>query len=730
MIRFIKLSQKIRWVTLVLFVALTLLTGLPVKPAYAASVGGLTISTPSDVSALTAGSEFTVDIALQNATIKGLDFGIQWDTNTLGVRNVGDEEFPDYVQGPKTPMSGWPSVTTGTNIPNGRICYAAATSSEVALGTNRTIYSITFVVKAEGSSSIELFVPSSHADSEGTSVGFVYSDSTKSYAVPASSITNALQSFTIGTSTSDADIATAIGNIEAATYTATQAEAGDATAAGTKAQALVNALELAGTTAVVVPGTFTAAVAGTSGTPAGTNGSYTFTVTINKAGGTEQTSAQNTMTIIAQKYGGGGGGGQEYTITITEAANGSTSGAGVYEEGDTVTLNAVPDSNYNFDGWYEGETKVSSLPGYTFTATRDMTLTPVFVAMQQGYLEVTTVGGGTVTLNGDAVPLSANYKLQHFRGTPITLTAVADSNYTFAYWEDVKSASIVSTDTIYESVMGSGINVKSVFVPAPTEASTYYNVIFKDKSGKILQSTNVAKDTSASPPVSPTIAGYDFTGWDVDYTNVTGNIITGALYTRAATKYAVTVIGGTLSTGGTSGEYQFDWPVTIVADSAPTGQKFSHWTMNDVKVSTKTTFAFYVPQKATTLTAVFVDESTLLDNSPFITLSPDVIIDYTNKIIMFTAIRNIPAEYTLVESGVLLLESDTALSEDLTVDTASVIRGKISNASTDQFYIRKTNVTDGDTWYGRAYLIYQDANSNIVTVYSGNTISGTMSGGE
>ncbi len=98
------------------------------------------------------------------------------------------------------------------------------------------------------------------------------------------------------------DIGAAKVAIEGATYTATQSEAGTAEAAGTKAQALVNDLELVGTTAAVVPGSFTAAVAGTSGTPAGTNGAYTFTVTINKGGGTHQTSAQKTMTITATAY--------------------------------------------------------------------------------------------------------------------------------------------------------------------------------------------------------------------------------------------------------------------------------------------------------------------------------------------------------------------------------------------------------------------------------------------
>lgn len=102
----------------------------------------------------------------------------------------------------------------------------------------------------------------------------------------------------------NADITAAKVAIEGATYAANQAEAGDATAAATKAQGLVNALALEGTTATVVPGAFTTAVAGTPGTPAGTNGSFTFTVTINKGGGTEQTSEQQTMTIIATAYAG------------------------------------------------------------------------------------------------------------------------------------------------------------------------------------------------------------------------------------------------------------------------------------------------------------------------------------------------------------------------------------------------------------------------------------------
>ncbi|MEA4832583.1 MAG: S-layer homology domain-containing protein [Oscillospiraceae bacterium] len=94
-------------------------------------------------------------------------------------------------------------------------------------------------------------------------------------------------------------IAAAKANIEAASYTSAQANAATAAAALTKAQALVDALTLNGTTATAVAGTFTAATAGTEGTPAGVNGSYTFTVEIAKGTGTTATSAVKTMTITA-----------------------------------------------------------------------------------------------------------------------------------------------------------------------------------------------------------------------------------------------------------------------------------------------------------------------------------------------------------------------------------------------------------------------------------------------
>ena len=89
--------------------------------------------------------------------------------------------------------------------------------------------------------------------------------------------------------------------VSAVTYTATQAEADDITDAKTKVEALIAALALNGVDAVVTDGTFTPAAAGTTDDLDGTDGSYTFSVTLDKGAGTTQTYS-GTLAITATAY--------------------------------------------------------------------------------------------------------------------------------------------------------------------------------------------------------------------------------------------------------------------------------------------------------------------------------------------------------------------------------------------------------------------------------------------
>jgi len=124
------------------------------------------------------------------------------------------------------------------------------------------------------------------------------------FVIPAVSGNQTIEATFIYDATQDnADITAAKATVEGAfpasvaqAFVNTQAEA------KTHVQGIIAALSLNGVTPTVVDNTFNAAVAGTPGNFAGTNGSYTFTVNLNKGGGAQQTTATLTLNITATPY--------------------------------------------------------------------------------------------------------------------------------------------------------------------------------------------------------------------------------------------------------------------------------------------------------------------------------------------------------------------------------------------------------------------------------------------
>ncbi len=58
----------------------------------------------------------------------------------------------------------------------------------------------------------------------------------------------------------------------------------------------------------------------------------------------------------------------------------------------------------------------------------------------------------------------------------------------------------------------------------------HYTVQFLDFDGEVLKTSEVDYQSSVTPPSSPVRFGYQFTGWDKEYTNVTANLTIHALY--------------------------------------------------------------------------------------------------------------------------------------------------------------------------------------------------------
>ena len=61
-------------------------------------------------------------------------------------------------------------------------------------------------------------------------------------------------------------------------------------------------------------------------------------------------------------------------------------------------------------------------------------------------------------------------------------------------------------------------------------ATVYYTVVFKDWNGTILSEQTVSEGTSATAPTNPSREGYNFIGWDTDFSNVTSNLTVTAQY--------------------------------------------------------------------------------------------------------------------------------------------------------------------------------------------------------
>ncbi len=100
----------------------------------------------------------------------------------------------------------------------------------------------------------------------------------------------------------NADIAAAAAAIENAVYTATQAEVSTMAEANAAAASIIGSLALNGVSAVIADLSFTAAIAGIQNDTNGTDGIYTFTVSLSKGIGTPVTTAQRSLSILATPY--------------------------------------------------------------------------------------------------------------------------------------------------------------------------------------------------------------------------------------------------------------------------------------------------------------------------------------------------------------------------------------------------------------------------------------------
>ena len=291
----------------------------------------------------------------------------------------------------------------------------------------------------------------------------------------------------------------------------------------------------------------------------------------------------------------------QYTITANSNNNswGTVSGGGTYNAGATCTLVATPASGYQFESWKKNGSVVSTNATYSFTVTENATYTAYFSVVPVTYYTITTnvspSGAGTVS-GGGTYP----------EGASVTLTATANSGYTFDHWND-----------------GNTQNPRTITV---TGNATY--------SATFTQDTYTIT-TNANPPAGGTVtgggtfnygqtctltatpaSGYEFAGWQDGNTQnprsftVTGNATYTATFNEVGTTYYTVTANVSPSGAGTvsgTGTYEAGSVIVLTANANP-GYTFDHWsdgnTQNprSVTVNSDLTFTAYFNHNSYTIT--------------------------------------------------------------------------------------------------------------------------------
>lgn len=194
----------------------------------------------------------------------------------------------------------------------------------------------------------------------------------------------------------------------------------------------------------------------------------------------------------------------QLTLNQEGSGNGSVTGAGLYAPGATFEIEATPDANSKFAGWYEGGSLVSTEPKYTVTmGGNDRTLVAVFEA-KQSYtvtLNVEPNEGGTVNGAGD-----------YPEGENVVIKAKPNDGYSFDGWKD-EGNNTISQELVYSFTISGSVNYTAVFKSTSVPQGTINVECIPAGSGYVV-SGNVSQDEGSTVALEVAAnAGYRFVEW-------------------------------------------------------------------------------------------------------------------------------------------------------------------------------------------------------------------------
>lgn len=285
------------------------------------------------------------------------------------------------------------------------------------------------------------------------------------------------------------------------------------------------------------------------------------------------------------------------TLTADHSTMGSVTGGGVYKIGSNITITATPNTGYQFVGWYNGSTLLSTEASYTFTMPECVDNYDVegrFVANSYNVvLSSEDETKGTVSGSG-----TYDY------ASTVSISATAESGYSFAGWYN--GTTLVSSDNPYSFTMPNN----SLDYIAKFSANSY-NVSLTCNSAMGYVSGSGSHTYKTSVTIRATAyTGYSFAGWYQD-----NNLIASSnSYTfempyeavsyeaRFATNsYTITLSSSEVATTpvgtcGVSGAGTYDYKANVTLSATPQdGYGFIGWYNGNTLVSSNNPYSFTMP---------------------------------------------------------------------------------------------------------------------------------------
>ncbi|MBQ9730084.1 MAG: InlB B-repeat-containing protein, partial [Clostridia bacterium] len=250
------------------------------------------------------------------------------------------------------------------------------------------------------------------------------------------------------------------------------------------------------------------------------------------------------------------------------SAGGYTQIAGDYRYETSVTVSATTKAGYEFDGWYVGESRVSSNAEYTFTATENVELTPQWNVVE--YAITYVLDGGT---NGSN---PATYTVED----TVTFVAATKNGYTFGGWYSNEAC----TQAYNAIAMGTTGN-KTVYAKW---TPITYTIAYTLNGGSATNETSYTIESEAFTLNNPTRTGYTFSGWTgtgLDEATLTVTVAQGSTGNRTYTAtwmpitytIAYTLNGGTVATANAT-SYNIETATFTLNNPTKEGYTFAGWT--------------------------------------------------------------------------------------------------------------------------------------------------------